>query len=47
MTEPIKTEPEPGTEAPVASAPVAAAAVEKGPGDLSYMDFLSKTYMAL
>ena len=47
ITEPIKTEPEPGTGAPVSSAAVAAAAVEKGPGDLSNMDFHSMTYMAL
>ena len=40
MTAPIRTEAEPGT-----GASIAAAAVEKGPGDLSYVDFHSMTYI--
>ena len=44
MTAPIRTEAEPGTGAPIVAA---AAALEKGPGDLSYMDFHSMTYMAV
>ena len=45
MTAPIRTEAESGTGAPIVAAAVAE--LEKGPGDLSYMDFHSMTYMAV